>query len=125
MDFSWSPDVRLRIERTRQCAAEQLAPLPQSVGFDQAAWNVLAALDLFRIALPTSWGGENCGALVTIAVLEALGRGGADRGLLFAAGAHLFGCAVPVAAYGPAPHPEAPGKALTTAALFSPFRLTP
>jgi len=124
MDFSWSPDVRLRIERTRQCAAEQLAPLPQSVGFDQAAWNVLAALDLFRIALPTSWGGENCGALVTIAVLEALGRGGADRGLLFAAGAHLFGCAVPVAAYGSARHAETWSKALSTGAVIGALAVT-
>jgi alkylation response protein AidB-like acyl-CoA dehydrogenase len=29
-------------------------------------------------------------------VLEALGRGGADRGLLFALGAHLFGCHLPL-----------------------------
>jgi alkylation response protein AidB-like acyl-CoA dehydrogenase len=29
-------------------------------------------------------------------MLEGLGRGGADRGLLFAIGAHLFGCLVPL-----------------------------
>ena len=32
-------------------------------------------------------------------MLEAIGRGGADRGLLMAAGAHLFGCAIPVATH--------------------------
>jgi len=32
-------------------------------------------------------------------MLEGLGRGGADRGLLFAIGAHLFGCLVPLSIY--------------------------
>ena len=70
-----------------------------STKFDHAAWRELARDGLFRIALPAAYGGEGHGALAVTSMLEALGRGGADRGLLMACGAHVFGCGVPIAAH--------------------------
>jgi len=100
MDFAWSPEVRHRLEQARRFAEERLSGLPPPKSFDRHGWGALAEFGLFRMPLSEAWGGEHSGALATMATLEALGRGGADRGLLFAAGAHMFGCAVPVSAYG-------------------------
>ena len=124
MDFAWPPEVRHRLERTRQFAEEKLSRLPGPTGFDRAAWNALANFGLFRLPLSKAWGGESGGALATLAVLEALGRGGADRGLLFAAGAHLFGCAVPLAAYGTRRHAEAWGEGLSSGSVIGALAVT-
>src|SRR5262249_41455641 len=124
MDFAWSPEVRHRAERAQQFAEEKLLPLPQPKGLDRAAWNALAAFGVLRMPLPKAWGGESCGALTTIAVLEALGRGGADRGLLFAAGAHLLGCAVPLAAYGTPRHAERWGEGLSNGTVIGALAVT-
>src|SRR5215472_5595167 len=118
MDFAWPTEVQHRLERARRLAEENLSLLRGPTGFDHAAWNTLANFGLFRMPLSKAWGGESSGALATFAVLEALGRGGADRGLLFAAGAHLFGCAVPLAAYGTPRHAEAWGEGLSSGSVI-------
>src|SRR6266852_3930567 len=99
MDFGWPSDIAERIEAARQFAEAKLAAHAAD-GFDHAGWRAVADFGLIDFALPQAWGGRTGGALVTAALLEALGRGGADRGLLFAIGAHLFGCAMPLATYG-------------------------
>jgi len=99
MDFGWPGEIAERVEAARQFAEARLAAGPRD-GFDPAGWRAVADFGLIDFALPETWGGRNGGALVTAALLEALGRGGADRGLLFAIGAHLFGCALPLATYG-------------------------
>src|SRR5260370_25781969 len=120
MDFGWPSEVAERIAGARQFAEAKLAAHAVD-GFDHAGWRAVADLGLIDFALPQAWGGRNGGALVTVALLEALGRGGADRGLLFAIGAHLFGCAMPLATYGssapaqrwePAPGHRPPIRAL-------------
>jgi len=124
MDFAWPTEVLHRLERARQFAEEKLSLLPGPTGFDQAAWSTLADFGLFRMPLSKAWGGESSGALATFGVLEALGRGGADRGLLFAAGAHLFGCAVPLAAYGTPRHAEAWGEGLSSGSVIGALAVT-
>src|SRR5436190_5028946 len=99
MDFGWPSEISQRIDAARQFAEARLAARPAN-GFDHAGWRAVAELGVIDFPLPDTWGGRNGGALVTAALLEALGRGGMDRGLLFAIGAHLFGCAMPLATYG-------------------------
>lgn len=103
MDFSWPIEIGERVDEARRFAEENLFTESRPAGFDRTAWDAVGGLGVIALALPEIWGGRNCGALMITAVLEALGRGGADRGLLFAIGAHLFGCAVPLATYG-SPH---------------------
>ena len=124
MDFAWPPEVRHRLERTRQFAEERLSALPRPAGFDRSAWDALANFGLFRMPLSKAWGGEGSGALATLAVLEALGHGGADRGLLFAAGAHMFGCAVPLAAYGTTRHAEIWREGLSSGSVIGALAVT-
>jgi len=99
MDFGWPSETAERIEAARRFAEAKLAGRPTD-GFDPDGWRALADFGVMDFALPEAWGGRKGGALVTVALLEALGRGGADRGLLFAIGAHLFGCVMPIATYG-------------------------
>jgi len=69
-------------------------------GLDRTGWHQAAQFGVFRFAMPSqSEGKRGGGALDSAAVFEALGRGGADRSLLFAMGAHLFGVLAPLAAY--------------------------
>src|SRR5260370_5356465 len=99
MDLGWPSEIAERIEAARQFAEAKLA-VRAADGVDTAGWRAVDDFGLIDFALPEAWGGRNGGALVTASLLEALGRGGADRGLLFAIGAHLFGCAMPLAIYG-------------------------
>jgi alkylation response protein AidB-like acyl-CoA dehydrogenase len=100
MTSSLASDLQDRVASTERWARTALASQPRSTGFDSQSWQELARFGLFGLTLPVPTGGEGLGAQAVVAVLEAMGRGGGDRGLLMAAGAHLFGCIIPVAAHG-------------------------
>jgi L-prolyl-PCP dehydrogenase len=100
MDFEWSEEDRGRYSdiysRTRQWAA------PGPGYFTSAEWKLCAGLGLLGLSVPKEYGGEGCGFLATARAAEAFGRGAPDMGLVFAALAHLFACAMPIAEYGDA-----------------------
>ena len=100
MNFDWSGEARTRIDAARRFAEQTLRGRKPSGGLDSDAWAALGKQGALGLPLPEEWGGAAQDALATVAVFEALGRGGADRGLLFAAGAHLFGCALPILRHG-------------------------
>jgi alkylation response protein AidB-like acyl-CoA dehydrogenase len=52
------------------------------------------------LSVPKEYGGEGCGFLATARAVEAFGRGAPDMGLIFAAMAHLFACAMPIVEHG-------------------------
>lgn len=124
MDFEWPIDTKRRIDRARTFAAERLSNRPRSAGFDREAWNLCAREGVLSAALPRAWGGEESGALVAAALFEALGRGGADRGLLFAMGAHLFGCAMTIARYGTKLNSERWGRGLADGTVIAALAAT-
>jgi alkylation response protein AidB-like acyl-CoA dehydrogenase len=98
----------------------------ERVGFDRVGFEQCGAAGLLRMPLPVHWGGFGAGALETVGALEALGEGGADRGLLFGMGAHLLGCALPLARFGSAAQcerwvqPLAEGQAVGALAVTEP-----
>lgn len=112
MDLAWSAEQQASIAAAHRFAADALAPRAPARGFDHDAWRLCAAERITGLVAPRSWGGRELDALTTVGVLEALGRAGADRGLLFALGAHLFGCMVAVARWGSAAQQERWGAAL-------------
>ena len=81
---------------SRRFAAERLAG-PAPAGLDRERFRRIAAHGAFDALDPAA---PNRGAGRSAAIFEALGEGGAPRGLLFAAGAHLFGCLAPLARHG-------------------------
>jgi alkylation response protein AidB-like acyl-CoA dehydrogenase len=108
MQFDWPPEISQRIDTARRLAEETLGPRGRHTGLDRVGWEAAAKIGVFQSAMQPQFGGRRGGgALESAAVLESLGRGGADRGLLFAMGAHLFGCFAPFAAYASGPQAAA------------------
>jgi alkylation response protein AidB-like acyl-CoA dehydrogenase len=102
MDFDWS-DAEL-YERALAFARAELGASPAArLGerhFEREAWRRAGAFGLTGLCAPQSHGGMGLGAAETAHVLEALGRGSDDAGLLFSLSAHLFACVVPIARFG-------------------------
>ncbi|MBV2156570.1 acyl-CoA dehydrogenase family protein [Kitasatospora sp. SUK 42] len=104
MDFEWSPEQRTAqnsvLEAVRAAfGGESAGPGPTGF-FTGKDWRTLGDLGLLGLCVPTRYGGRGLGALETAGLVEAFGRGCPDTGLVFAASAHLFACAVPIAEFG-------------------------
>jgi alkylation response protein AidB-like acyl-CoA dehydrogenase len=68
--------------------------------FDRARWKRCAEFGLFSMPVPDADGGLGLGVSDLIAVMEGLGYGGRDTGLLFSMNAHLWTTLLPILAYG-------------------------
>lgn len=123
MDFALPVEVREEAQRALRFAEER-APRRQGAGLDRDAWRDVASFGLIKSALPAEWGGRARGALASFAMLEAMGRGGMDRSLLFAMGAHIFGCAIPIAAYASASQTAAWGPGLADGSIVGALAIT-
>jgi alkylation response protein AidB-like acyl-CoA dehydrogenase len=98
MDLS---DVqRERIATTLQFARAKLTPGARdreaAGAFDRDLWNQAAAFGLAGLPIPAEWGGSGLDAYDTMLVVEALGKGCEDGGLVFSLCAHMFASAVPL-----------------------------
>jgi len=102
MDFSWSPEQEELYERALRFARERLSAGPPSSHepFSREEWRTLGEFGFLGLCLPSAQGGLGLDALTTARVVEALGRGCADTGLVFSAMAHLFACAMPILEHG-------------------------
>lgn len=101
MDFAWTEEQEGRYRRTLEAVVGAF-PSDRKVQepFDREDWATLGRLGLLGTCLPERYGGLGLGALDTARMYEALGEGCRDTGLVFAASAHLFACAVPIAEFG-------------------------
>jgi len=64
--------------------------------FDRQLWDEAAAFGLAGLPIPEEWGGSGLDAVDTMLVVEALGKGCEDGGLVFSLCAHMFASAVPI-----------------------------
>jgi L-prolyl-PCP dehydrogenase len=64
--------------------------------FDRELWNEAAEFGLCGLPIPEAWGGSGLDAVETMQVVEALGKGCEDGGLIFSLCAHMFASAVPL-----------------------------
>jgi len=92
MDFSLSETERALVDSARRLALSDLLRATPATGFDHTAWQRICELGVFEVDTANT----PAALARTTHLLEALGAGGADRGLLFAAGAHFYGCLWPV-----------------------------
>jgi L-prolyl-PCP dehydrogenase len=74
--------------------------------FDRALWDEAAAFGLTGLPIPEQWGGSGLDAVDTMLVVEALGKGYEDGGLVFSLCAHMFASGVPIWRSGSAEHHE-------------------
>ena len=103
MDFRWTPSQAEIYESALRFARKQLAgPVPPPHQFDRASWKACGEFGILGLCVDPQHGGMGLDSLTTAHVLEAVGRGAEEMGLVFAASAHLFACTVPVAEHGSA-----------------------
>ena len=90
---AWTPAAAEALGR----AVGDGGPAP---GLRRDAWARLGAAGLTGLILDPSVGGAGLSPTAAVAALEGLARGCGDAGLLFALGAHLWGHAAPLQAFG-------------------------
>ncbi len=98
MDFGWSAAEEELHDKALAFCRDHLSKRPRGVGgnLPREAWDACGGFGLLGLSVPSEYGGSGLGALATAHVLEAFGRATEDTGLLFAASAHLFACAMPI-----------------------------
>lgn len=98
MDFGWSEAEHDRYNEIYSQTKEWSTPAPGV--FTPEEWKLCASLGLLGLGVPEQYGGQGCDFLGTAHAVEAFGRGAPDMSLVFAAMAHLFACAMPIAEHG-------------------------
>jgi hypothetical protein len=68
--------------------------------FDREAWRRCAEFGVLGMPIPQDYGGLGLGLSDLLAVMEGLGRGTRDQGLLFSLNAHLWTNSIPILLYG-------------------------
>lgn len=104
MDFAWTPDERrmktAAVAFARERLVFDLVTLDAQGSFNQEGWRRLASFGAAGFPIPRRYGGSELSLSVTAQALEGLGYACADNGLLFALGAHLWTCALPLLMFG-------------------------
>jgi alkylation response protein AidB-like acyl-CoA dehydrogenase len=104
MDFSWTDQQASLYAAAVKVGREKLNPACRgrrgqaSFGFEE--WKGLGEFGALGLCLPREYGGLGVDAQTTARTLEGLARGYEDTGILFAAAAHLFAVAKPIAMFG-------------------------
>ncbi|MCE9672532.1 acyl-CoA dehydrogenase family protein [Myxococcus stipitatus] len=97
MDFGWTSEQTTLYERARAYARAQLAGAVEAGdGLPRALWRRCGEFGFLGLSVPERYGGLGMDALTTARLMEALGRGCEDTGLVFSVGAHLFACVMPL-----------------------------
>jgi alkylation response protein AidB-like acyl-CoA dehydrogenase len=100
MDFAWSDAEDAAYRRISREIADSLAPLVAARGldrpFERREWRRCGEIGLLGLPVARELGGRGLGCASTARMMEAFGESCEDMGLVFAVGAHLFGCVVPV-----------------------------
>jgi alkylation response protein AidB-like acyl-CoA dehydrogenase len=68
--------------------------------FPAAKWKACADFGLLGLPIAADYGGQGASLLTTIVVMEALGKGCVDNGLVFSLNAQLWSCQMPIMHYG-------------------------
>lgn len=104
MDFGWSDDQRLLADAAVEFARKELSPalleLDQASGFPHKAWLRCAEFGVLGMPFPEELGGQGADLVTTALLLESVGFGCQDNGLLFSIGAHMWACSLPIWKFG-------------------------
>lgn len=98
MDFSWTSEQQELYDRA--LAFARRLPSAPDADFPGPKWRQVSEFGLCGLCLPQRFGGLGLDALTTSRLGEAFGRGCEDTGVVFAAFAHLFACAMPILEHG-------------------------
>jgi hypothetical protein len=103
LEFAWSPDqLALKntiVEFARRELNDDLIRRDREGTFNRRGWELCAQMGIQGLPLPEEYGGGGADPLTTCLVLEGLGYGCRDNGLIFSLNAHMWACEVPVWKY--------------------------
>jgi alkylation response protein AidB-like acyl-CoA dehydrogenase len=104
MDFSWTEDqLRFKnavIEFARNTLNEGLIQDDRQGELPKEKWQKCAEFGLLGLAIPEEYGGNPTDILTTMLVMEGLGYGCRDNGLIFAMNAQMWSVQHPILAFG-------------------------
>jgi alkylation response protein AidB-like acyl-CoA dehydrogenase len=90
------------VEFARASLAGDVIGRDREAHFDREAWRHCAEFGVLGMPIPQELGGLGLGLSELLAVMEGLGYGTRDQGLLFSLNAHLWTNSIPILIYGTA-----------------------
>lgn len=84
----------------RGSLADDMLARDRDAHFDRDAWRKCAEFGVLGMPVPQEYGGLGLGLSDLLAVMEGLGAGTRDQGLLFSLNAHLWTNSIPILLYG-------------------------
>lgn len=106
MDFELTPEQQTRqkqaIEFARQELNDNMIDRDARQLFAHEAWRKCGRFGVQGLPIPKEYGGANADPITVIAVMEGLGYGGFDQGLLFSINAHMWTNSMPLMRFGTA-----------------------
>lgn len=104
MDFSLNEDqISLKeaaIKFARSKLNEDLIELDKKSEFSYGGWKACADFGLLSMLIPKAYGGMELSALDFAVVMEGMGYGCSDNGLIFSINAHILACEMPLCHFG-------------------------
>ena len=84
----------------RESLVSDMITRDREAAFDRDAWRRCADFGVLGMPIPQQYGGLGLGLTDLLAVMEGLGQGTRDQGLLFSLNAHLWTNSIPILIYG-------------------------
>ena len=104
MDFSWSDEQTQLRDSVEKFAREELndglIERDEKGEFNREGWDKCAGMGIHGLPVPVEYGGMGMDALTTVGVLESLGYGCKDNGLVFSINAHMWTLETPLMGFG-------------------------
>ena len=104
MDFAWSDEQQQLRDAVTELAQKELneglRERDKRGEFNRAGWDRLADFGIHGLPVPQEYGGMGLDPLTTVGVLEALGYGCRDNGLVFSTNAHMWTAEIPLLDFG-------------------------
>lgn len=96
VEFSLTPEQVAFQEAVLKFCRKEIAPLAEEADregkFCWEAWKKMGGFGLLGLPFPAEYGGGDADVLTAVLAGEAMGRGGAEGGLLLSWGAHTYLC---------------------------------
>jgi alkylation response protein AidB-like acyl-CoA dehydrogenase len=104
MDFVWS-ELHEQLKQSAIAFARKVNPpdmieLDRRSHFSREQWNAYGEFGLHGITAPKKHGGLEMDFMSCIPIMEGLGYGAVDHGMLFSINAHLWSCVDPLVHFG-------------------------
>lgn len=104
MDFALTEDQQALQQAAREFARSELGydliEADRAQKFNREGWDACARFGVQGLPIPEEFGGSGSDMMSTIAVMEGLGYGTHDHGLLFSINAHMWTNSIPILLYG-------------------------